>query len=472
MSQTVSDSDSTENAKTVFVHAAYPLWRKHTLMAMARAKELQDDGAQVFVTYCNASSGTCAVNLSGSPLTCTICRSRVRQTALENGLTAVPLNTPVAETLPLSQKREILEGVHSTVTSEIRQLPADGIRNPVIRIIKRRYFKNACGLLTSMKALIQSNRPDRIEVFNGRHACSKFAIIAANDASIPFNTMEITAKGRPILFKGHTAHDRFRIQDRMKSLPPDPALAKAWFERRRRPSENKFVKNHSARFAPPEGTEFKRKVSVFLSSQDEFESLGRAWKSPFPPFADVVREACLKNPDYLFCVRFHPNQASMTSDIRGPFQDIEKLPNAVIYYPLDTASTYTLVDWSDVVVTFGSTVTAEACWIGKPAIMLGPSFYDQLDVSYTPKSMDEFQDLLRQDLTARPAENAACLAVYHERESNQMRYVGHNGKRMVPQGIILKRRMLSRIARTSDNLFCRLVKSYAKWSSKRSPRAA
>ncbi len=284
--------------------------------------------------------------------------------------------------------------------------------------------------------------------------------------------MEITGKQRPILFEGHAAHDRFRIQERMKSMPPDPDLAKNWYERRRTPSNNKFVKNHSKTFAPPNAANFRKKVSVFLSSQDEFESLGRAWKSPFPSFADVIREACLKNPDYLFCVRFHPNQASMTSDIFGPFQDIEQFPNAVIYYPLDTASTYALIDWSDVVVTFGSTVTAEACWTGKPAIMLGPSFYDQLDVGYTPSSMEEFLSLLREDLSPRPADNAACIAVYSERESDQMRYVDHNGKRMVPRGVTLKRTWLARIARTTDNVFCRVVKTYSKWSSQRRRKAA
>lgn len=463
---------TSDGPETVIVHAAYPLWRKHTLMAVARAKELQDNGANVLLTHCAAVSGVCAVNLSGSPVACAICRSRVTQTAAENGLTVVPLTTPNDKPLPLSVRRDIVEGVHSTVTSEIRQLPRDGAGNPLIRSIKRRYFRTAAGLLSSLKTVFEKHCPDRVEVFNGRHACSRFAIIAALEKGIPFNTMEITAKGRPILFEGHTAHDRFRIQDRMKRMPPNAELSAAWFARRRRPADNKFVRGHSAEFTPPADTGFQRKVTFFLSSQDEFESLGRAWKSPFPGFADVIRETCLRNPDYLFCVRFHPNQATMASDVRRPFRDIEQLPNVVLYYPLDPANTYTLVDWSDVVVTFGSTVTAEACWTGKPAIMLGPSFYDQLDVAYTPASMDEFLQLLRQDLPPKPKENAACLAVYHECESNQMKYVGHDGRRMVPNGIILKRVWLSRIARTSDNVFCRIVKTYAKWADKRRNKAA
>ncbi|MCA9086621.1 MAG: hypothetical protein KDA81_21335 [Planctomycetaceae bacterium] len=457
----------------VIVHLGYPLWRKHTLVAVARARELQDQGHQVLVTHCSAAAGTCAVNLSGSPVACAICRSRVKKTAAENGLTLVPLETNYASAdLTYSEKRDLAEGVHSAVISEFRQLPGDGIKTGVIRTVKRRYYANALGLLTAMKSLVSRERPDRIEVFNGRHACSRFCLMAARSASIPFNTMEITCKGRPILFEGHSAHDRVRIQERMKRLPLDLDLAARYFDRRRRPSVNKFAKKHSAGFQPPDASGFRKKISVFLSSQDEFEALGRDWKTPFPDYADVIREACQKYPDYLFCIRFHPNQASMASDIETPFRDICALPNAVVYFPLDTANSYTLVDWSDVVVTFGSTVTIEACWMGKPAIMLGPSFYDQLDVAYTPGSVDEFLQLLRQDLVPRPAQNAARLAVYQECDGNPMTYVGHDGRKMVPNGVRLERAWLSRIARTSDNVFCRLVKSYAKWAARRQKKAA
>ena len=57
-------------AGTVVVHAAYPLWRKHLLVTMARARELQDDGHKVVVTHCNATAGTCAANYAGNPAAC------------------------------------------------------------------------------------------------------------------------------------------------------------------------------------------------------------------------------------------------------------------------------------------------------------------------------------------------------------------------------------------------------------------
>ncbi|MCH2200468.1 MAG: hypothetical protein MK102_00750 [Fuerstiella sp.] len=470
MSHTESVPGPTEK---VVLHVGYPLWRKHTLVAVARAKELQDSGHHVVLTYCNARRGTCAVNFAGSPAACAICQSRVRRTAEANGLTAVPLDSRgQGEELTLSEKQDMAEGVHSAVISTFRQLPNDGAENAVIRMIKRRYFQTACGLLRSMKKLLDQESPDRLEVFNGRHACSKFCITASTGRGMPFNTMEVTGKAKPILFEGHTAHDRFRIQDRMRELPVNMETARRYFQSRRQPSANRFTKKYSATFVPPNADTFKKKISVFLSSQDEFEALGREWRSPFRNYADVIQEACLKNPDYLFCIRFHPNQADMISDVITPFDDVGQLPNVIIYEPTDSANSYTLMEWSDIVVTFGSTVTIEACWMGKPTIMLGPSFYDQLDVSLNPSTMDEFLMALRDDLLPRPAENAAALPMYLEHDCNRdpLRYVGHNGKRMVSAGITLKRKWLSRIASSADNAFCRILKCYSGWYVKRQAR--
>ena len=47
-------------ALKIIVHAAYPLWRKNTLVTFARARELADQGHDVRLTHCAADGGTCA----------------------------------------------------------------------------------------------------------------------------------------------------------------------------------------------------------------------------------------------------------------------------------------------------------------------------------------------------------------------------------------------------------------------------
>ena len=138
----VDTQEQAATGKTIIVHAAYPLWRKHTLVTLARAKELQDSGNRVIVTYCNASAGTCAVNYGGSPVACLICKMRVTRTAASMGLEAVPLATDSSvdkeeSPLPFHQQRALVEGVQSGVISTFRTLPEQSRRSPMIGAIKQ-----------------------------------------------------------------------------------------------------------------------------------------------------------------------------------------------------------------------------------------------------------------------------------------------------------------------------------------------
>ena len=455
----------------VVLHAAYPLWRKHTLVTLARAKELQDAGNQVAVTYCNATAGTCAVNYGGNPIACMICKNRVKKTAKALGLDTIPLsvNGSVDDRLPeipYSEKRALMEGVQSGVISTFRTLPKESRSNSMIAAIKRRYFRNASQLLKSMKAVVRELQPDRIEVFNGRHACSKFSIIAATSAGIPFTTFEVTARQFPMICPGYTVHDRHRVQERILSHPADFEVAERYYLRNRQPRDNKYAKKHRTPFVPPDTSGYRKRISVFLSSQDEFESLGKEWVSPFLNYGPIVEKACRENPDIMFLIRFHPNQADMAGDVLTPFNAVSTLPNARIFSPTDTVNSYALMEWSDTVVTFGSTITVEACWAGKAAIMLGPSFFDELDIAYTPKTLEEFGEVLRMDLKPKCPENAARFAHFQEYDFDPLQYVRHTGRTMVENGFYIRHPWLGQIARTTEDLICNGIKLWASRSAR------
>ncbi|MEX1027531.1 MAG: hypothetical protein WD049_05925 [Candidatus Paceibacterota bacterium] len=446
-------------SEKVLLHVAYPLWRKNSLVTLARAKQLQVEGHDVTVTYCATTGGTCAVNYMGNPLTCLICQASTRRVAEQLKLPAIPLRPDHedAEPVSLAEKKALVEGILSGLISTFRLFAGEIRRAPLTRRIARRYYRTSLGLLTAMKRVVRQQQPDRVEVFNGRHACSKFCILAAQHFGLPFNTLEVTPQQQPILFEGYTRHDRFGVQRRILNLDPDFELAARFFNERQSPRHNKFAKRHATRFSPPEAAGYRKKVTFFLSSQDEFASLGQAWKSPFLDSA-VVAEASRRWPNYFFCVRFHPNQADIGSDVIGPFREAVQRDNVHVYYPTDTANTYQLIDWSDVVVTFGSTVTVEACWRGKPVILLGPSFYDQLDVADTPASPEAFYELLGQELTPKDRTNAARVAKHFLCDDNPMAFLNCIGGKITPRGFRRPLQTLGYLARYTEVLSCRVVK--------------
>lgn len=460
-------------AEKVLLHVAYPLWRKNSLVTLARAKQLQAEGHDVTVTYCANTGGTCAVNYMGNPLTCLVCQTSTRRVAKQLALPAIPLKTNNQNCEPISftEKKSLVEGVLSGLISTFRLFAPEIRRARSMRFIARRYYRTSLSLLAAMKQVMHEQQPDRVEVFNGRHACSKFCLLAAEQFKLPFNTLEVTAQQQPIVFKGHTAHDRFGIQRRILNLVPDFELAARFFEKRQSPRHNKFAKRHATRFKPPEAVGYRKKITFFLSSQDEFASLGKAWKSPFID-AETVAEASRRWPDYFFCVRFHPNQADVGSDIISPFREVAARKNVQVYYPTDTANTYQLIDWSDVVVTFGSTVTVEACWRGKPAILLGPSFYDQLEVADTPASPEEFYELLGKELQSKDRTNAARVAQYFLRDDDPLELLECTGGKMRPRGFRRPLQTLAYLARYTEVISCRIVKSLARIAARSHEKSA
>ncbi|SMP47712.1 Capsule polysaccharide biosynthesis protein [Neorhodopirellula lusitana] len=456
--------ESETHSENILVYLAYPTWRKNALVALARAKELQESGHEVVVMHCAATAGTCAVNSVGNPATCQACQNAVRKNTTRLGLPLVALTPkpdPDSAEVSFHERKILLEGVMSGLISAFRMMPDDIRSSRMISAIKRRYLRTSQGLLAALKSKLSTGAFDRIEVFNGRHACSRLCLIAAESLGIPFNTLEVTACGKPTVFQGHRPHDRKHIQKRILSYPADLETASAFYERRRSPKDNKYAKKHSRSFAPPATEGFTRKVSVFLSSQDEFESLGKDWVSPFADYAAVIRKISDQNPDTLFCVRFHPNQGDIATDVVTPFEDVEQRKNVMVYYPDVSLDSYQMIDWSDLVITFGSTISIESCWMGKPSIILGPSYYDGLDVSYVPTSVEELDQCIKADLPPKSRDNAARFAVYAQRDGDDFEYLLYDGKNLQPNGFRHRGLIATRVARAVDNLTCHTIKSLA-----------
>jgi len=234
--------------------------------------------------------------------------------------------------------------------------------------------------------------------------------------------------------------------------------------RRRSAAFNRFAKQHQTFEPDPRSEVYNRKITFFLSSQDECAALGRQWQSTFPPDVEVIRQACLRYPDVFFCVRFHPHQAKMPGDVESPFESLQDLDNLCIYGPHSVINTYELIDWSDCVVTFASTVGVESCWVGKPVIQLGPSFFDQLGVANTPATMDEFLTLLGDDsLPSGDRDNAARYAYFDVSDCDTIRHLDCDNGRNRVIGMRPKLRLGTRVSKRVNSLTRGILKMSYRW---------
>lgn len=156
----------------------------------------------------------------------------------------------------------------------------------------------------------------------------------------------------------------------------------------------------------------KEIITFFNSSIDEYAAVP-GWEEYVYLFEDET-EAIFQICDHFkndttkqFVIRIHPNLKYLNNTQTRNLKKLYTLTNLIIVEATSKVSSYTLLDKSDKVITFGSTLGIEATYFGKPSILLGLCFFKYLDAAYTPKDRAELYTLIdNRELAAKPQENA------------------------------------------------------------------
>lgn len=151
-------------------------------------------------------------------------------------------------------------------------------------------------------------------------------------------------------------------------------------------------------------------VSFFSSSENEYLAIKSDWNqeelASFEWSSQVEAVKSLAKVcselGYQLVVRVHPNLQNKQESQRLYWDRLQFLGKSestegVLCIPSGSkVSTYEIIDHSDVVVTFGSTIGAEAVYWGKVSISLGLSFYDLTGITvHCAKDSKALKELLR-----------------------------------------------------------------------------
>ena len=153
----------------------------------------------------------------------------------------------------------------------------------------------------------------------------------------------------------------------------------------------------------PEGFQTdKRNFAIFNSSQDEIEALGddfmtgRIFDTQYEAIAFMLEHA---DADIHFYLRIHPNLKGVMHKDHMDLYNLRKYANITVIPPESTVSSYALMDACEKVITFGSTTGVEACYWGKPSILVGRAYYEMTGACYHVHDKEE----LVRDLNGRLA---------------------------------------------------------------------
>jgi hypothetical protein len=244
------------------------------------------------------------------------------------------------------------------------------------------------------RALREYPDADTLYVPNGRFPNQKMAAIAGQDSSVSLLHFEKGETPNGTYIQHYAPQNRLASQGAVDSVLTGLSqevideIAAEWLSRRApsKESRNEFAalwQDDAPSKLTAWGAEGRSIVGFFTSSQDEFQFLGpewqlHDWEDQFIAFDRVLTE--FERRGFAAYLRVHPNLATKAHDCFVRERDgirwlASKHPQLLVIWHDDFANTYSLLDSTDAVVVWDSTVGLEASARGIPVWTTATSRY-------------------------------------------------------------------------------------------------
>ncbi|MGX7668338.1 capsular polysaccharide export protein, LipB/KpsS family [Flavobacterium pedocola] len=257
--------------------------------------------------------------------------------------------------------------------------------------------------------VVEQVKPDLVVFFNGRFIENRPLLRVCQKMKIDYATHEKGGKLNTYLFRLNSIpHSIETISEEMEELWQNGAENKqeigtnfftnkikgvedAWFSFTKEQQEGRLP----ASFKELNG---KKVITIFNSSLDEYEGLEGFGPYFYHNDNEGIKRICedlQKFPDIKLYLRVHPNLRNMdNTQIRFLNDEIATIPSVEIIAAEDKVDTYALINSSDIIIVFGSTVGVEAAFANKKVVLLGKAAYENLNCFVTPKDHDDLLKIL------------------------------------------------------------------------------
>lgn len=402
-------------------------------------------GDTVYLAYCHCGLSSCFMNLSGHESICKFCHYMYRQYQKKycEGVNMLPIRPSdlnhVNHYIDFKNAAELklLKYRHVQVGSSILSMYYDITRDLDMQNwvgFKTWAFpllENLCDLVDYVYSLLEKIKPDQVLIYNGRLFENRLFYDIAKSLKIGFVSLEGVGGHvepyRKIHFNGELPLSielyGSMVEELWKTSPLslDEKIRQAtvFYEKRRNGilvGDTKVYTSMQQDGLLPENFDAtKQNIAIFNSSQDEIAALGDEWQddnlfaSQYEAIDFMARNAV---PGIHFYLRIHPNLKGITHKEHLELYDLKKYQNVTVIPPESEVSTYTLMDACEKVVTFGSTTGVEACFWGKPSILLGRSYYEMTDACYHIKDRETLVSAINGELPAKDKVGALKYAYF------------------------------------------------------------
>lgn len=401
----------------------------------------KDPKNRVVFAHCDGTLDMCMFNQKGSKALCRFCGKCTGKVIRNYNIKNVSLrhfvnNKPHTFEYNTSEELRSIDyrnvhlglGIISNYISMTRNLA------PKIDAESRVYFdahlQQGVRFVDAAYRLIETVKPDVVYNYNPRYEEFRPFFDICKSIGVSCQITEAVKRDgtwRKVIYDNHLPHDILKRKERREycwenypmKYEDKVELGKSFYTRRRGGLESGdkkiYVANQKEGDAP-DFDETKHNIAIMNSSEDEFAAVGGEWdalklfKTQYEGIIYLLEHA---EKNYHFYLRIHPNLSDIPFKFHTDLYKLEdKYENITVVSANSNMSTYTIMEKCEKIVCFGSTMGVESSFWGKPAILLGPSFYYYDDVVYIPKTKEKLLEMLKEELKPKGNINMIKFGAY------------------------------------------------------------
>jgi hypothetical protein len=267
-------------------------------------------------------------------------------------------------------------------------------------------------LFETFQLIVDKINPDLVILFNGRFIENRPLLRVCQQKNIDYATHERGGKLSKFLFRINSIpHSIETLSAEMESLwenadSDKTEIGKTFYNNRIKRVEDawySFTKEQQEGRLPEsfKNNEGKKVVTIFNSSLDEYEGLEGFGPYFYSNDNEGIKQICESLETYSnikLYLRVHPNLRELdNSQNKFLRENISNLKAVEVIAAEDSVDTYALINQSDIIIVFGSTVGAEAAYSGKKVVLLGRAAFENLNCVVIPKNHEELIQILTDD---------------------------------------------------------------------------
>ena len=365
----------------------------------------------------------CHVNPFGRKAICKYCVSRANSVSNQINLQVIPITKIIDEVNDNLIMGKIENSVMSSIASITRISGRDELMGSWLKVHEN-LLNSSKYIYIFFKKQFEQNL-DELMMFNGRFCWDAAARFAAVNTKKNYIVYDFKKTNSYYEFKNISLHSIKENNERaLKFYIENPIKA--------RKVANEFIESKIKGIPTYEKsyTELQQKnkisinldrnkkiISVFPSSDDEYKYIGNEWGAEIiKSQPDEIRNLItnVDNKNYQIIIRMHPNMRGLSKKVLDSYLLLQKIFNNVyVLLPEDITSTYTLIDKSDYIICFCSTVATEANYKGKKVICIGGSPYMKLPVANYVNSGTDAGKLITNNAVRYGVKRASIIWFYY-----------------------------------------------------------